>query len=60
MKPFDQMTPCAKCGADGATAEWRDAHNCGSYVCREPERIIRRCQRCGYKWCEAPLDEADR
>ena len=57
MKPFNEKTPCIKCGATGATAAYEDLSN----ACERPvfPKMRRTCKRCGYNWYELPLDAQD-
>ena len=45
---------CCKCGHCDASSTWEAETEIGEY--RWPERLDRRCTRCGYTWLEAPLD----
>ncbi len=54
MKPYDDKTPCVKCGATDATTTFQDwTPVCGVQVIP----LMRRdCRRCSYVWYELPLD----
>ena len=57
MKPYNDKTPCLKCGATGAATEYEDLSN----VCGVPvfPKMRRTCKRCSYVWFELPLDAQD-
>ena len=66
MKKYDPDGKCAKCGGGDVKSEHYDADSdyvMGMVRCfnpeakRNPERINRKCENCGYEWGEAPLDE---
>lgn len=56
MIPYDEATPCKKCGATGATTELTDDLSFLSGGRRTFPLLKRTCQRCGYAWRELPLD----
>jgi len=53
MQRFDVNRACPKCGGTKSKVEHRPA--VGGH---KPERLERRCETCGFKWDEAPLDAA--
>lgn len=61
LPPFHPQPLCAKCGWNGATVEYQEAfHSHNGYQHRNdcepgclPERLARKCGRCGFKWDEA-------
>ena len=48
MKNFNENSRCKKCGYDVVGTTYR--YDFGF------ETMHRKCARCGYTWCEAPLD----
>ena len=60
MDRYNKMTPCAKCGAVGATTEYHDGKGAYTDQGRKlPPYLWRTCARCGYGWQEAPLDAVE-
>jgi hypothetical protein len=49
---FDPNSPCKKCGATNAVTQ--HASRCSDDV---PERMMRLCRTCGFRWDERPLDQ---
>lgn len=47
MKPYAEKRPCSKCGSLMVGTRHADS----------PSRMVRKCERCGYVWTEAPLDQ---
>ena len=63
LPPFNESTPCAKCGHGWASTDYHASQQAelscpGCFVATqlEPaEHFERRCSRCGFRWLEAIL-----
>jgi predicted nucleic-acid-binding Zn-ribbon protein len=59
MKPYNPKAKCPKCGHNHAATNFdakgedKPLGEGGQY---ERDTLSRRCERCGYTWCEAPRD----
>lgn len=64
LQPFDPEAGCPKCCSEQVSATWH-----ATAVALQPcwttrlvidrvttEHLCRRCERCGYGWCEIPAD----
>jgi predicted RNA-binding Zn-ribbon protein involved in translation (DUF1610 family) len=68
LEPYDDDANCRACGHVEITTQyhsskWDCTYNCGTDVPnqsrvtdRKDAHIFRRCQRCGFKWLERPLN----
>lgn len=54
MKPYNESSPCIKCGATDAKTEYQD-HSPATSTPMLP-LMRRECRRCSYVWFELPLD----
>jgi 5-methylcytosine-specific restriction endonuclease McrA len=64
MEPFSHFPSCSKCGHDKAETQYHApltvALAAGGSSELAPEHIERTCERCGYTWKEATLDQVER
>lgn len=62
-QPYNEKSECRKCGGKIVfTIYHRDGGRDCPYGCigqASKPHMIRRCERCSYRWCEMPLDEVD-
>lgn len=58
LPPYSDVSTCPKCGHNSVTTLYRDVCR---YWPRPPddprEHLLRTCERCGYSWAEAPIDQ---
>ncbi len=53
--PYNKESTCPACGYDGDEFDYAAG---ARYIFEWPRNHIRReCNRCGYKWSEAPLNQ---
>ena len=57
MKPYDPDGKCLKCGWGEASTHYHPGGIWGATGCPREEHLHRYCQRCGYDWIEACLEE---
>jgi len=51
VKRYDATERCPKCGATKRVVRWQEVVD-GNHA----ERMVCRCETCGYTWERAPLD----
>lgn len=62
MIPYNPNARCSKCGGEDVSSIWMPQERClpdCTVISRNhnmPERIERKCDRCGYTWLEEPLE----
>lgn len=65
LEQFDPQATCPKCGSEEISAAWHGhpllapGSPCWSASLEEgvqAEHVCRRCARCSYSWCEAPIE----
>lgn len=65
MKPYDPQARCAKCGGEQVRAWWRESTKQDFSWDNRHRRIVdeeylhRTCERCGYAWAEACVEEGE-